>query len=515
MLSETNSDDSERRELLLELELERREAADRARRSLAEFVRQAWRHVLNPGRPLEWGWYLDAICLHLEAVKRRDPRVRRLLLTQPPNTLKSTLTMVCFPAWSWVDEPQLRFLCAASDGPLATRDALAHRDLVESDWYRSSFRPAWDLKVDQDQKTWFANTAGGHRISYSANARVIGRKGDILLCDDLNDAKKVHSQVERDSVSQWHDLAFSGRIADEKTSPHVVQGQRVHPDDEIGRKKKRGGWVELCLPEEFDPAGRRPMPLAELRDPRTHKGQWLRPTRFGPAERADAVARLMEEGYDGQHNQAPRESAGTWFDVGHLAGVLPCAPVGTVAVRYWDTAASTGETSCETAGVLMGRLPDGRYGVLDVVRGKWQPVDRNAAIKATAGGDKRRPGVRVAATWIEQEPGGSGLSDVQNIIRELAGFYVQAWKETGDKDVRLRPFAAQWQSRNVLMVEGDWNAAYLAQMRTLPGGKMRDMGDATAGAFNMLTAVPSGRPGLGLPGKGQGTLVDVNPDAFR
>src|SRR5206468_1450198 len=141
------------------------------------------------------------------------------------------------------------------------------RDLVESDWYQEWFRPDWRLRVDQDQKTWFANDAGGHRISYSVNARVIGRKGDILLVDDANDAKKVHSAVERDSVVQWHDLAFSGRMADEKRSPHVVVGQRVHPLDLIGHLKNRGGWVELRLSEEFDPAHRCVTPL--WTDPRT------------------------------------------------------------------------------------------------------------------------------------------------------------------------------------------------------------------------------------------------------
>jgi len=449
----------------------------------------------------------------MEAVKRRDPRVRRSLITQPPNTLKSTIAMVCFPAWCWIDEPELRFLCAASDGPLATRDALAHRDLVESEWYRNSFGPQWRLKIDQDQKTWFANTAGGHRISYSVNARVIGRKGDILLVDDANDAKKVHSQVERDSVVMWHDLAFSGRIADEKTSPHVVVGQRVHPGDLIGHLKKKGGWVELRLSEEYDQANHCNTPIWS--DPRRIAGEWLRPSRFAEPEKADAIARLALDGYDAQHNQAPRESAGTWFDAANIAGFLPHPPVGTVAVRFWDTAAATGETACNTAGVLLGRTPDGRFILIDCEAGKWQPIDRDNAIVATAHADRRRSGVRVLGVWIEQEPGGSGLSDVQSIIRKLAGFPAFAWKETGDKDVRLRPFAGQWQSKNVLLCEGEWNAAYLAEMKTLPGGKKRDRGDASAGAFNRLSETPTPTGSIGLPNPGQGNMVNIPSQPLR
>ena len=40
--------------------------AERARRDLAEFSRQAW-PVLEPGTPLEWNWHLDAICAHAQA----------------------------------------------------------------------------------------------------------------------------------------------------------------------------------------------------------------------------------------------------------------------------------------------------------------------------------------------------------------------------------------------------------------------------------------------------------------
>jgi len=37
-------------------------------RSLANFVRAAW-PVFDPTSPLIWGWHIDAICDHLEAVR--------------------------------------------------------------------------------------------------------------------------------------------------------------------------------------------------------------------------------------------------------------------------------------------------------------------------------------------------------------------------------------------------------------------------------------------------------------
>src|ERR1700693_629385 len=53
-----------RRSAESELEQKRRSSG---KLTLAQYVREAW-HVLHPATPLLWGWALDAICLHLEAV---------------------------------------------------------------------------------------------------------------------------------------------------------------------------------------------------------------------------------------------------------------------------------------------------------------------------------------------------------------------------------------------------------------------------------------------------------------
>lgn len=41
--------------------------AEKARRSLKEFVKQAW-PILEPGTPFAHGIHVDAICSHLQAV---------------------------------------------------------------------------------------------------------------------------------------------------------------------------------------------------------------------------------------------------------------------------------------------------------------------------------------------------------------------------------------------------------------------------------------------------------------
>ena len=45
--------------------------AEAARRSFKEFIHRAW-PTIEPGTPLVWGWSMDAIVDHLEAVSRGD-----------------------------------------------------------------------------------------------------------------------------------------------------------------------------------------------------------------------------------------------------------------------------------------------------------------------------------------------------------------------------------------------------------------------------------------------------------
>jgi hypothetical protein len=139
-----------RKECLLSLRREhnrrRREVADRERlgaekakekhaaeTSLATFLRQAW-PTHEPGTPLVWGWCLDAVCEHLEAVRRRQ--IQNIYIGIPPGTLKSVTVNVMFPSWWWTTDPSVQFLSAGCSHDNVTRDSLACRDLIESDWYQ-------------------------------------------------------------------------------------------------------------------------------------------------------------------------------------------------------------------------------------------------------------------------------------------------------------------------------------------------------------------------------------------
>lgn len=146
--------------------------------SLAQFAERAW-HVLEPATPLKWGWALDAICEHLEAVTSGE--IKRLLVNVPPGCMKSLLTGVIWPAWEWGPRNMqaMRYLGTAHKQDLAVRDSTKCRRLIQSEWYQK----LWPVELtgDQNAKTKFENIKTGFRESMSFTS-LTGSRADRVLC---------------------------------------------------------------------------------------------------------------------------------------------------------------------------------------------------------------------------------------------------------------------------------------------------------------------------------------------
>ena len=125
-------------------------------RSFAKFAQKAW-HVLEPTAELKWGWALDAICEHLQAV--HDGLIRRLLINVPPGMMKSLLTSVMFPAWEWGagGVPSMRFLSTSHKEALAMRDNIKCQITAQNDPRSIIFRESLH---DDDNGAVFVVHAG-------------------------------------------------------------------------------------------------------------------------------------------------------------------------------------------------------------------------------------------------------------------------------------------------------------------------------------------------------------------
>lgn len=183
-----------------------------------------------------------------------------------------------------------------------------------------------------------------------------------------------------------------------------------------------------------------------------------------------------------------KPSAGLFFKRSQVGEILEVIPDDVVCwVRCWDLAASEKTDKGEpayTAGVLMGKRKNGRYIVADVINKQMSAQDVRATIKLTAQADRAKyKRVRIR---LPQDPGQAGKEQAQSYIKFLSGFDVTTVAESGSKQSRAEPMAAQWQAGNFDIVHGPWNDEYLHQLENFPDWKFKDMVDASANGFTEI-----------------------------
>jgi predicted phage terminase large subunit-like protein len=468
------------REKQAEIERERiaRDAASiRARCStLAGFVREAW-PILEPNAKLIWNWHLDAICGHLEAVT--DGRITRLLINVPPGSSKSLICSVIWPAWEWATgRASLRYLTTAFNDVPVKRDTRKCRDLILSEWYRSLWP---EITLTRTGETSFANSATGTREGVAFGS-LTSQRGDRLIIDDPHSVETAESALERQTTTRRFREGALNRLNDQERSAIVVVMQRLHEDDVAGTILKLGmGFVHLCLPMEFEPE-RACSTVIGFSDPRSADGDLLDPVRF-PREAVESLKTGMGSyAYAGQYQQRPTAREGGLFKRAWFEGkIIRAAPEGTRWVRHWDLAATAKANAARTAGVKLGKAPDGSFVVGHVVKDQIEGPGVRRLIKATAESDG--PDVTIS---LPQDPGQAGKVMAHDMIAMLAGFNAYAEPETGDKVTRAEPFSVQCEAGNVYLVAGSWIEDYLDELCLFPTGSFKDQVDASSGAFARL-----------------------------
>ena len=494
---------------------------ERARCELTfyDFVKAAW-HVLHPTTPLTEGWCLKTMCDHLQAVT--EGHITRLLINVPPGTAKSMLTSVFWPAWEWGPRgrPSMAYIGTSYDKGLSIRDMLNMRDLVSHEWFQSKWPISW--KEDDRGKEKYSNTERGFRYAGSTGGALTGWRGQRLIIDDPHSVALAESDTERATARFWFNETTPSRFTDPKHPVYVVIMQRLHSADISGLiidgLMEEQDWTVLILPMEYEPKYQSwtavpsvhsaptwmrrvkdegdPCPyftssdendpdarLLYLQDPREAQDELLFPERYDKMAVDQLKVQLMLDGGDYavacQLQQRPVPREGGMFRIEQIT-MIP-QPVPGRTVRGWDLAASKDKTSPWTVGAKLTLASDGRLIIDHVTRLRGEPNEVRSTVKVTAQTD----GPEVPQD-IPQDPGQAGKAQVAQFAKDLQGFDCRFSPESGDKEVRAEPFAAQVNAGNVYMVEGSWNNMVLAELGLFPGSTFKDITDALSRAYHSL-----------------------------
>jgi predicted phage terminase large subunit-like protein len=475
-------------------------------RSFRYFCQQAW-HVLEPNTPLEWNWHFDALCSHVQSMledwiavmeAKRDgrpiphQRIQNLAINIPPGTGKSRFISVFAPAWMWLRCPSWRAIFISGNPRVALRDADYCRTLIDSDWYRNTFKPQWTLAQDQNAKSLYRNTEGGFRMAISVGSRVTGDRGDALFIDDPNDAAEVNSDLYRDGVNSWWDQGAGNRVNDLRHSIRILIMQRLHEKDLTGHILKGGTegakWEHLIIPMEYRPEVQ-VMTAIGWSDPRKIEGELLFAKRFPETVLHNERLRLGPSGYAGQHQQTPNPAGGSRFkkeyfrywtedpNFYHLIGgggekIVNKADVYLFAAL--DPAGVDGkqnDKACFSCCYVFAVTPEADMMIISEYRAQVETPQLANDVT-----DLCR---RYATTFLAVEQNGLGLGVVQTINQ--TGLAVTGVNATRNKEARSETAEIRMAAGKIYFPQG---AEYLFDLETellrFPNGEYCDRVDALA-----------------------------------
>jgi len=460
--------------------------ADLCKRSFYDFFLRFW-PVVDP-EVLKRNWHIEFLCNELqeiaERVIKREAREYDLVINICPSSSKSIICTVMFPVWCWLNDPTLKFICASHSQELCNYQADRSRDILISDKYQELF-PETRLATEGVEMMY--TTKGGWRNGVSVGQKPVGKHAHFHIVDDLVDPNVAYSEAEMLNARKFLDQKLSGRMVDKGLTPLIMVMQRLAITDPAQHILDQPGRVirHICIPAELgDGKNVRPRALRQF-----YKDGLFDPARLSRKE-LDKVKLQGEFTYASQYLQQPKPLGEGLFKVEKIEICDEPPKHFQNVFRYWDKAYTSEKAGqpgrgCYTVGVKMGRDLKGQIWIIDVVRGRWEPSQRENVIRRTAELDGKK--VTIA---IEEEPA-AGKESAINTVKNLIGFSVRRDRptgSTGDKSKRADPFATQVNVGNVKILEAPWNTAYLRELEFFPFSDFKDQVDASAGAFKMVTA---------------------------
>jgi predicted phage terminase large subunit-like protein len=395
---------------------------------------------------------------------------KRLIINIPPRYSKTELAVVNFMSWCLGLYPDSEFIYTSYSARLASNYSWQTRELMATNEYQQIF-PNSQLMQNSKAKDEWRTTAGGLVYAAGSGGTITGygagkhrpNFGGAIIIDDPHKADEARSEIMRENVIDWYQNTLESRKNSPDT-PVILIMQRLHELDLSGWLLEGNNgekWEHICLPAIKEDG-----------------------TALWEAKHTIEKLREMENAapyvFSGQYMQRPAPAEGGIFKPDQIK-IIDALPAEEIKwCRGWDLA-SVADGGDYTAGGKLGRLPDGRFVIGDMVRLRVGPDQRDAAMVNTAGLDGKA--VKIS---IPQDPGQAGKTQVLYLTRALSGYTVKSSPESGDKITRAEPFAAQVNIGNVLMLRGDWNAPLINEMRIFPNGTHDDQVDSLSRAFSEI-----------------------------
>ena len=456
------------------------EVRDQCLASLAFFFRCAWK-CIEPTDAFLSGWHIDAIADHLEAAHNLE--LRYLSINMPPGHGKSSFVSVLWPAWCWLDQPGLKWMCGSYDMTLSARDNEACRDLINTRWYQGVFRPDWGWTKTQNVKIFYKNTAKGHRQAVATQGKGTGFRCHRTIIDDCHNRHKATRASIRDGID-WVSKTLTTRTNKPKEEVVVNVGQRIMHGDISDHLKDDPDYVHLVLPAEHKTTMVCETPI--FKDPRKESGQLLFTGLYDAEDIAKKRRKMGEREFEAQYNQNPSLDDGgvfrqEWFErKGFFYAERKPLKWFDEVLWSWDCAFKGDDSSDPVVGELWGRKGDDYY-LIEEVRDRWDFVNTQAAFM------RSHQFTPTVSTWLVEDSanGPAIISSLKTVIPGLIAVSTRGESKIG----RARAISPLYEAGQVHYPSADiapWIGEHIAELLRFPYGEHDDRVDSASQALYRL-----------------------------
>lgn len=448
------------------------------RQDLYAFIERCF-YELNPTATFKHNWHIEVIASALEACRRGEQT--RLIVNEPPRSLKSHCTSVAFVAFLLGHDPSAKIICASYGQDLAHKHALDCRTILNSAWYRDLF-PNTRLSSQRHALQELVTTKQGFRLSTSVGGVLTGRGADYILIDDPLKPDEALSDTRRKAVNEWFDHTLYSRLNDKRNGRILLIMQRLHEDDLVGHVLAMEPWKAIRFPAiaEEDEVHIIQTPYGTRRFAR-RAGEALQPDRE-PIEVLNHIREAQGEfNFAAQYQQTPSPLGGglvktAWFKT-YTAADIPAKF--EMVFQSWDSANKPAELNSYSVCTTWG-VSEKRIFLLLVFRKRLGYPELKRAVREQA--------AAFSPQTILVEDKAAGTQLIQELVHE--GMYaIKKYEPIGDKVMRMSAVTSTIENGFVYLPDqAEWLAEYLHELASFPKGKFDDQADSTSQALDWFKA---------------------------
>lgn len=419
-----------------------------------------------------------------------EGRIRRLMITLPPQHGKSLGSSVALPAWLLGHNPNLHIAIASYSASLAQKFNKRVQRLIDTPAYKEIF-PSTTIKAAGRAGSYQRTSELTEIVGHTGDLVAVGREGaltgnpvDVFIIDDLyKDAMEANSPTIRENCWDWYTSVV--RTREHNASQELIVFTRWHKEDLIGRIMQKERVIPLHSWEQLEGASTSDWYHLGLEALKTTPPTELDPREIGEplwgerhsAELLKEKQRLDSLQFEAMYQGRPSDAAGLLYgDNFQTYSTLPSAGEIVRKGNYTDTA-DTGDDYLCSASYSVGM--DGNIYIEDVVysREKMEVTEPLVADMLT------RCGTREAL--IESNNGGRGFA--RNIQRLAPGVSVGWFHQSANKESRILSNAST--VLRTIRMPVDWKERWGDMAAHLMGYNRRFRANRWHDAADVLTGI--------------------------